>query len=213
MLKLNFVWLLSALLCSIGITLGDSVDQSQDVSAVLELNDSNFYQLLTPSSEWVIAFTAKWCSACNSFKPEYENLAAYFNVNDPSIRIARIDIEESPALANQFFITYLPTLFHLKNSDVRSLSELPRNTESMKTFLLEKKWQKTYPAYGFFAPFSIYSRGVFIVMSNIYKLVKFVHSLPTTVVLMFPGILVGIGLYYISKSPATTSGTFDKKEN
>lgn len=55
MFKIKYIWLLSAILFSLNYVSSEAASQEQDASAVLELTDSNFYQLLTPNSEWVIA--------------------------------------------------------------------------------------------------------------------------------------------------------------
>jgi|GEM_PF-349408 thioredoxin 1 len=60
----------------------------------------------------VIKFGAQWCPPCQRLQPVLENLAARLT---GKIWFAHVDVDESNALAGEFGITGMPTLFIFRN--------------------------------------------------------------------------------------------------
>lgn len=59
----------------------------------------------------ILAFTATWCGACQTDKPELATL-------DSEIEIVRIDADKRPDLLQQYGVTELPTYIVLKDGQV-----------------------------------------------------------------------------------------------
>lgn len=57
---------------------------------------------------------APWCGACKQFGPRYEAVANTLP-GDLEVKLAKVDVDGSPGLASKFFVTRLPTLFHIKD--------------------------------------------------------------------------------------------------
>ena len=60
----------------------------------------------------VIDFWAPWCGPCLSFAPVFAEAAASL---EPQLRLAKVDTEAQPALAQRFGIRSIPTLLVLRN--------------------------------------------------------------------------------------------------
>lgn len=64
------------------------------------------------------------------------------------IQVAKIDVTENPSLSGRFFVTALPTIFHVINGEFRQYRG-PRDSQTLEEFVLEKKWKnlETVPWY------------------------------------------------------------------
>ena len=57
----------------------------------------------------VLAFTAKWCRACQRDKPQIEEM------RKRGVKVTEIDVDEHPELARQYKVTRLPTYIVLED--------------------------------------------------------------------------------------------------
>ncbi|MET3651527.1 thioredoxin TrxC [Dyella japonica] len=60
----------------------------------------------------VIDFWAPWCGPCVSFAPVFAEAAKSL---EPQLRLAKVDTEAQPALAQRFGIRSIPTLLVMRN--------------------------------------------------------------------------------------------------
>ena len=60
----------------------------------------------------VIDFWAPWCGPCVSFAPVFTEAASSL---EPQLRLAKVDTEAQPALAQRFGIRSIPTLLVMRN--------------------------------------------------------------------------------------------------
>lgn len=74
--------------------------------ATVELNSSNFKDVVTGNDIVFVDFWATWCGPCKSFAPIYEAVAE----KNPEIVFAKINTEDEQDLAASFQIRSIPTL-------------------------------------------------------------------------------------------------------
>ncbi len=74
--------------------------------AIVELNQTNFENVVTGNGIVIVDFWAPWCGPCRSFAPIYEQVAQKY----PDIVFAKVNTEEEQALAGAFDIRSIPTL-------------------------------------------------------------------------------------------------------
>lgn len=72
---------------------------------IQHLNDSTFEQA-TADGRVLIDFYADWCGPCKALAPTLQTFAEQ---ND-DIKVAKVNIEDAPALAQRFSVRSIPTL-------------------------------------------------------------------------------------------------------
>ncbi len=78
---------------------------------VKELNATNFDSTIA-SGTVLVDFWAPWCGPCKMQAPILDKVAA--KVGDKAV-IAKVNVDESPALAAKFGVRSIPTLIIFKN--------------------------------------------------------------------------------------------------
>ena len=77
------------------------------------LNKSNFYTTVANSDKPIlIDFWAPWCGPCRQVAPILENLA--FELGDQA-KIAKVNVDDEPELAEEFGVRSIPTLVVMLN--------------------------------------------------------------------------------------------------
>ena len=83
---------------------------------VKELSDHDFEAEVLQSTEPVlIDFWAPWCGPCRMIAPLVEELATE---NADAVKVAKINIDESPSTAATYGVSSIPTLMIFKNGEV-----------------------------------------------------------------------------------------------
>ncbi len=83
---------------------------------VKELSDHDFNTEVLQSAEPVlIDFWAPWCGPCRMITPVVEELASE---NQGSVKVAKINIDDSPMTAATYGVSSIPTLMIFKNGEV-----------------------------------------------------------------------------------------------
>lgn len=71
------------------------------------LTENNFIETIyTLSKPSIIQFSANWCDLCKIFDPVLKSIIEEYNTK---INFFKVDVENSPALADKFHIQRLPT--------------------------------------------------------------------------------------------------------
>jgi thioredoxin 1 len=81
-------------------------------AGILELNDSNF-EAETKSGVVLVDFWAPWCGPCRMQTPILEQLAGKVE----GAKIAKLNVDDAPAIAAKFGVQSIPTLIVLKDGE------------------------------------------------------------------------------------------------
>ena len=80
---------------------------------VHKVTDSSFDNDVLKSDKPVLLdFTATWCGPCKALAPIVEDIA---NEYDGKLKVAKLDIDDSPQTASRFGIRGVPTVLVFKN--------------------------------------------------------------------------------------------------
>ena len=78
--------------------------------------DENFQSEVLDSSQPVLVdFWAEWCGPCKMIAPAIEELATEF---DGTAKVAKVNVDENPALAQQYGVRSIPTLLFFQDGKV-----------------------------------------------------------------------------------------------
>ena len=82
--------------------------------SILHVNQSNFDLVKNSEKPVLLDFYADWCGPCRMVAPLVEEIAS----ENPQVLVAKINVDEEPALAQQFGIVSIPTLIVMKGGEV-----------------------------------------------------------------------------------------------
>ena len=83
---------------------------------VTEFTDGNFQDEVLDSQDPVLVdFWAPWCGPCRMIAPLVEELAQEYK---GTVKIGKINIDDSPSAATQFGVSSIPTLMIFKGGEV-----------------------------------------------------------------------------------------------
>ena len=80
---------------------------------MLELNLNNFQaEALEADQPVLVDFWAPWCKYCRRIAPVVERVAQEY---EGKVVVAQCNVDDAPALAQQFKVDIIPSLFLIKN--------------------------------------------------------------------------------------------------
>lgn len=83
------------------------------MSQIEAIDDANFEPRVRASKGlYLLDFGASWCPPCRALEPIIESIAAEYAGR---LRVGKIDIDQSPAVAAQFGVRGAPTLVLFKD--------------------------------------------------------------------------------------------------
>lgn len=83
---------------------------------LIQFNDATFKTEVLESSQPVLVdFWAEWCQPCHALTPTIEQLAAEYA---GSVKVGKLNIEESPATAATYGIRSIPSVLVFKDGQV-----------------------------------------------------------------------------------------------
>lgn len=121
---------------------------------VTALNEENFEELVG-EGEWLVELYAPWCSMCKRFEGEFQALATRLETekNAPKVRLGKVNVDECMSLSARFFVSGIPTLYHIKNQEVRQYTG-PRTVSDLYKMLKDESWQGI-EKWQYLSPFSV----------------------------------------------------------
>ena len=80
------------------------------------VNDSNFEEIVMKSELPVmIDFWAEWCAPCRAIAPFVDQIATEY---EGKAVVGKVNIEQSPDVANRFGIRNIPTILFFKGGEL-----------------------------------------------------------------------------------------------
>ncbi len=83
----------------------------QEELGVIDLNYSNFEQVVSKETPTLVDFWAEWCGPCRTMHPVFTRLSKKFK----KIRFARLNIDENRDIATKLGIQSIPVFIMFKN--------------------------------------------------------------------------------------------------
>ena len=85
-------------------------------NAALQLTDSTFDEALSRHPELLLVdFWAEWCAPCRMIAPVLEDLA---KESAGTVTLAKVNVDENPALASRYGIRSIPTVLLVRGGKV-----------------------------------------------------------------------------------------------
>lgn len=99
---------------------------------LLELNELEFNRLLESGEAFLVDYWAPWCVYCRRIAPAYEKLAEQY---EGKLKIAKVNIDENPRLADRERIEVIPTLVLYSGGKAQGFIVAPDSKAAMEEFI------------------------------------------------------------------------------
>ena len=80
-------------------------------------NDTFEAEVLQSDVPVLVDFWAPWCGPCRAVAPTVDELATEY---EGRAKVVKVDVDQSPELAQQFGVSSIPAFFVFKGGEVRS---------------------------------------------------------------------------------------------
>ena len=100
--------------------------------AAVNINQNQFQEMLQGERPPLVDFWAPWCGYCRRIGPAYEKIAESWG---EELVVAKVNIDEEPALANHERIEVLPTLVLYRKGEALGSIVAPESKARIDEFL------------------------------------------------------------------------------
>jgi len=83
--------------------------------SVIQLNGSNFSQVTTSVTPWLVSFSADWCGPCKALKPEFQEAAAQL---EGVVKLGYLHADRENSLAAKYGVKGFPTVIFFNAGSV-----------------------------------------------------------------------------------------------
>jgi thioredoxin 1 len=87
------------------------------MAEIISANDLNFESFIKANRMIIVDFWAPTCMPCRLMEPGLEKIAAS---HQESVKILKVNVNESPKTSSRFFVRTLPTLLFIKDGEVKT---------------------------------------------------------------------------------------------
>jgi len=102
--------------------------------AAININKEQFQNLIAGEKPVLVDFWAPWCVYCRRIAPAYEKVAQQFGEH---VVIAKVDIDQEPALAEQEQIEVIPSLVLYRDGKAVGSLVAPESKAMIDAFLAQ----------------------------------------------------------------------------
>jgi len=81
---------------------------------IIDLNESNFDQVVSAETPTLVDFWAEWCGPCKSMHPVFESLSK----NYPKVQFARVNVDSNQNISMKFSVQSIPTFIMFKSGQI-----------------------------------------------------------------------------------------------
>ena len=89
-------------------------DQPKVESGIIDLNGSNFDQIVSAENPTLVDFWAEWCGPCKSMHPVFESLSKKY----PNVKFARVNVDQNQNISMKFGVQSIPTFIMFKSGQI-----------------------------------------------------------------------------------------------
>lgn len=100
----------------------------------IELNELEFNRLLESGEAFLVDYWAPWCVYCRRIASAYEKIAEQY---EGKLKVAKVNIDENPRLADREHIEVIPTLVLYKNGEAQGFIVAPDSKAAIENFIEE----------------------------------------------------------------------------
>jgi len=81
---------------------------------IIDLNSTNFNQVIAAENPTLVDFWADWCGPCKSMHPVFENLSKKYT----NIKFARVNVDQNQNIAMKFSVQSIPMFIMFKSGQI-----------------------------------------------------------------------------------------------
>lgn len=105
----------------------------------MDINKDKFEELKAGDMPVLVEFWAPWCTYCKRLAPAVDMIADDF---DGKVTVAKVDIDQEPALAGDFEIETIPSMILFKGGEPSEVLVNPPSKVAVAKWLKEKGIEK-----------------------------------------------------------------------